>query len=237
MPPEDLPKFYEALASGRGEFVNGSRLVYDMEPGAMRFLNLIANKFFSLALQRDSLGQHGQGHALRDEGARRRRLRADRGRTAPTSATSTRSATSTCCFGAARLNLKIVDLPVRYQRADVRRDEHQPLPPRLAAAADDGLRVLEVQGRAADTPRSLSHTVTGCGAQRWAVLAAAAVVAVAVLILVAQPLRSPWWTYADADASYTASALNLLLGEDVTFVDHPGLPLTEALAIASAPRR
>jgi hypothetical protein len=67
--------------------------------------------------------------------------------------------------------------------------------------------------------------------QRWAALAAAAVVAVAVLILVAQPIRSPWWTYADADASYTASALNLVLGEDVTFVDHPGLPLTEALAI------
>ena len=59
-----------------------------------------------------------------------------------------------------------------------------------------------------------------------------AVVAVAALIVVAQPIRSPWWTYADADASYTASALNLVLGEDVTFVDHPGLPLTEALAIA-----
>ena len=67
--------------------------------------------------------------------------------------------------------------------------------------------------------------------ERWAALAAAAVVAVAAVVVAAQPLDSPWWTYADADASYTASALNLVLGEDVTFVDHPGLPLTEAAAI------
>jgi len=49
VPPEDLPKFYEAIAEGRGEFVNGSRLVYPMETGAMRFLNTLGNKFFSLA--------------------------------------------------------------------------------------------------------------------------------------------------------------------------------------------
>jgi hypothetical protein len=46
-PPEDLPKFYEALVKGRGEFINGCRLVYPMEKQAMRFLNLIGNKFFS----------------------------------------------------------------------------------------------------------------------------------------------------------------------------------------------
>jgi hypothetical protein len=68
--------------------------------------------------------------------------------------------------------------------------------------------------------------------QRWAALAAATVVVVAALAVAAQPIRSPWWTYADADASYTASALNLALGREVTFVDHPGLPLTEAVAIA-----
>ena len=71
----------------------------------------------------------------------------------------------------------------------------------------------------------------GLWSERWAALAAAAVVAVAAVVVAAQPLDSPWWTYADADASYTASALNLVLGEDVTFVDHPGLPLTEAAAI------
>ena len=48
MPPEQLPKFWEALQLGRGEFINGSRLVYRMEDQAMRALNLIANKLFSL---------------------------------------------------------------------------------------------------------------------------------------------------------------------------------------------
>lgn len=46
-PPEDLPKFYNALVSGKGEFINGSRLVYPMSDQAMRFLNFIANKMFS----------------------------------------------------------------------------------------------------------------------------------------------------------------------------------------------
>lgn len=48
MPPEDLPKFYTALVSGKGEFINGSRLVYPMEKEAMRFLNLLANYAFAL---------------------------------------------------------------------------------------------------------------------------------------------------------------------------------------------
>jgi SAM-dependent methyltransferase len=47
MPPEALPKFYEAIASGKGEFINGSRLVYPAEKDAMRFLNYIANMLFS----------------------------------------------------------------------------------------------------------------------------------------------------------------------------------------------
>ena len=49
-PPEDLIKFYEALVAGMAEFVNGSRLVYPMEKRAMRFLNLLGNKFFATAL-------------------------------------------------------------------------------------------------------------------------------------------------------------------------------------------
>jgi SAM-dependent methyltransferase len=45
-PPEDLPKFFNALRDGKGEYINGSRLVYPLEKQAMRFLNLVANKFF-----------------------------------------------------------------------------------------------------------------------------------------------------------------------------------------------
>jgi SAM-dependent methyltransferase len=48
MPPEDLDKYYDVLASGKGEFVNGSRLVYPMDYGAMRFLNLVANRIFAM---------------------------------------------------------------------------------------------------------------------------------------------------------------------------------------------
>lgn len=46
MPPEELPKFYDALRFNKGEFINGCRLVYPMEKNAMRFLNLLGNKFF-----------------------------------------------------------------------------------------------------------------------------------------------------------------------------------------------
>ncbi len=45
-PPEDMPKFYEALRNNKGEFINGCRLVYPMEKEAMRFLNYLGNKFF-----------------------------------------------------------------------------------------------------------------------------------------------------------------------------------------------
>ena len=46
VPPEELPKFYDALCRGKGEFINGCRLVYPMDKNAMRFLNLLGNKFF-----------------------------------------------------------------------------------------------------------------------------------------------------------------------------------------------
>jgi glycosyltransferase involved in cell wall biosynthesis len=49
-PPEDLPKFFEAICDGHCEFANGSRLVYPMESKAMRFLNLLGNKFFAATL-------------------------------------------------------------------------------------------------------------------------------------------------------------------------------------------
>jgi SAM-dependent methyltransferase len=47
VPPTALPKFYRAVASGKGDFINGTRLVYPMEDEAMRFLNHVANRTFA----------------------------------------------------------------------------------------------------------------------------------------------------------------------------------------------
>jgi hypothetical protein len=91
---------------------------------------------------------------------------------------------------------------------------------------------LEVQGRPALAPRRLNGVLAAAWARRWAALALATVVTVAATVVDAQPVRSPWWTYADADATYTASGLNLLLGDTSRYLDHPGLPLTEATATA-----
>jgi hypothetical protein len=48
MPPEELPKFFEAVANEHCDFANGSRLVYPMEHKAMQFLKMCANKAFSI---------------------------------------------------------------------------------------------------------------------------------------------------------------------------------------------
>jgi glycosyltransferase involved in cell wall biosynthesis len=45
--PEDLPRFIQAMADGRGEFVNGCRLVYPRSHAAMPPLNTAANRFFA----------------------------------------------------------------------------------------------------------------------------------------------------------------------------------------------
>lgn len=50
VPPEELPKFYHVLASGKAEYAHGSRLIYPLEKEAMRLLNLFGNKVFSLIL-------------------------------------------------------------------------------------------------------------------------------------------------------------------------------------------
>jgi SAM-dependent methyltransferase len=111
--PEDLPKFYRAVAEGRGELINGSRLVYDVEPGAMRFLNMRGNKAFS-RLFRSVTGQHVKDTLCGTKVLRRsdyERIAAARsyfGEFDP-------FGDFDLLFGAARLNLKIVDLPVRYQ--------------------------------------------------------------------------------------------------------------------------
>jgi SAM-dependent methyltransferase len=110
--PEDLDRFVDALARGKGEFVNGSRLVYPMEGRAMRFLNLLANKFFALLFSwvlgqqvRDTLC--GTKVLFRADYERIARNRSYFGDFDP-------FGDFDLLFGAARLNLRIVDLPIRY---------------------------------------------------------------------------------------------------------------------------
>ncbi|HEY5996885.1 MAG TPA: bifunctional class I SAM-dependent methyltransferase/glycosyltransferase family 2 protein [Candidatus Deferrimicrobiaceae bacterium] len=113
VPPEELPKFFRALASGRGEFINGSRLVYAMEKQAMRFLNTLGNKFFSLAFT-FLLGQRFKDTLCGTKVLYRRdyeRIAAGRiyfGDFDP-------FGDFDLIFGAAKLDLKIVEVPIRYK--------------------------------------------------------------------------------------------------------------------------
>ncbi len=113
MPPEDLPKFFRALASGRGEFVNGSRLVYPMEEQAMRSLNLLGNKFFSVAFtylleQRLKDTLCGTKVLYRKDYERIAAGRGYFGEFDP-------FGDFDLLFGAAKLDLKIVEIPIRYR--------------------------------------------------------------------------------------------------------------------------
>ena len=46
--PEALPEFHESLASQKGDFINGSRMVYPLVGQAMRPANIVGNKLFAL---------------------------------------------------------------------------------------------------------------------------------------------------------------------------------------------
>lgn len=113
VPPEDLPRFVKVLSSGQGEFVNGVRLVYPMEEKAMRFFNIIGNKFFSMAFSW-LLGQ-----AIKDTLCGTKVLY----RTDYQKIANNRHyfgdfdpfGDFDLLFGAAKLNLKIVEMPIRYR--------------------------------------------------------------------------------------------------------------------------
>jgi YD repeat-containing protein len=110
--PGDVPKFVDALARGKCEMVNGSRLVYPMEGRAMRFLNLLANKFFALLFSW-LLGQQVRDTLCGTKALWREdyeRIAANRGYFGDFDPFGDFD----LLFGAARLNLRIVDLAVRY---------------------------------------------------------------------------------------------------------------------------
>ena len=113
VPPEDLPRFYEALVSGKGEFINGVRLVYPMEKEAMRTLNFLGNKFFSLAFSW-LLGQPIKDTLCGTKVLWSRDyqlIAANRSYFGDFDPFGDYD----LIFGAAKLNLKIIDLPIRYR--------------------------------------------------------------------------------------------------------------------------
>jgi glycosyltransferase involved in cell wall biosynthesis len=127
MPPEELPRFYRVLLAGQGEFVNGVRLVYPMAGDAMRVLNLVANHWFSWAFSW-LLGQPVKDTLCGTKVLWKRdyeRIVANRayfGDFDP-------FGDFDLLFGAAKLGLKITDLPIRYRErtygtTNIRRWEH-----------------------------------------------------------------------------------------------------------------
>jgi 2-polyprenyl-3-methyl-5-hydroxy-6-metoxy-1,4-benzoquinol methylase len=113
VPPEQLPKFYDAIATNKGGFINGTRLIYPMEKNAMRFLNTLGNKFFSLAFSwlleqpiKDTLC--GTKVMFRKDYLKLVANRHYFGNFDP-------FGDFDLLFGAFKLNLKIVDMPIRYQ--------------------------------------------------------------------------------------------------------------------------
>lgn len=146
MPPEELPKFYEAARAGTADFVNGVRLVYPMESEAMRFLNMIGNKFFSLAFTwlmgqplKDTLC--GTKVLWREHYELIARNRGYFGDFDP-------FGDFDLLFGAAKLNLRIVDLPIRYRartygETNIERWKHGLLLLRMTAFAARRLKFVK----------------------------------------------------------------------------------------------
>lgn len=113
VPPEDLSLFYNALVENKGDFINGVRLIYPMEDQAMRFLNMLGNKFFSLAFSwlldqpiKDTLC--GTKVLFKKDYQKIAENRSYFGDFDP-------FGDFDLLFGAAKLSLKIVDLPIRYR--------------------------------------------------------------------------------------------------------------------------
>ncbi len=111
--PEELPAFFDAITTGKGEFINGSRLVYPLENQAMRPLNILGNKMFAMLFSL-LLEQR-----IRDTLCGTKVVWA---RDYP-KLMAARQYLESCdvwgdydwIFGAAKNNLKIVELPVHYR--------------------------------------------------------------------------------------------------------------------------
>jgi len=111
--PEELPYFIHAMTRGIAEFVNGSRLVYPVPKVAMKSANMAGNKLFS------AIFSYLLGQRIKDTLCGTKVLwRSDWERIRPmigTWGTLDRWGDYELLFGAAKLNLRILDQPVHYQ--------------------------------------------------------------------------------------------------------------------------
>lgn len=113
VPPEDLPKFVDALVQEKGELINGTRLVYPMENQAMRIANVAGNKFFSVVFswildQRITDTLCGTKALWADDYARIAESRDVFGDIDP-------FGDFDLLFGAAHLKLRIREVPITYR--------------------------------------------------------------------------------------------------------------------------
>jgi SAM-dependent methyltransferase len=110
--PEDLPAFFEAITENKGEFINGSRMVYPLVGDAMRPLNILGNKLFAtvfsfLLEQRIKDTLCGTKVVMRHNYAKILAAREYFG-------DIDNWGDYDWIFGAAKSNLKIVELPIHY---------------------------------------------------------------------------------------------------------------------------
>ncbi len=114
VPASEIKNFFEAITEGKGDFINGSRLVYPLEKDSMRVLNFFGNKFFSMAFTwilgqpiKDTLC--GTKVVWKKDYDLIKDNRAFFGDFDP-------FGDFDLLFGAAKLNLKIIDLPIHYKQ-------------------------------------------------------------------------------------------------------------------------
>jgi len=111
--PEELPYFIDAITQSGAEFVNGSRLVYPVPKAAMKGANMVGNKLFSIVFS------FLMGQRIKDTLCGTKVLwRSDWERIQPMIGSwgiMDRWGDYELLFGAAKLNLRVVDQPVHYQ--------------------------------------------------------------------------------------------------------------------------
>jgi len=117
--PEDLPRFYQAIRNNKGDFINGTRMMYPMEDESMRLLNIVGNNIFSRTLSL-IVGQRLTDTLCGTKGLLKKdfsRMRMGRDRWGDFD----------LLFGAAKLKLKIVEIPVHYQRRNKGETKMRPI--------------------------------------------------------------------------------------------------------------